>query len=1272
MRTIGNEGLINSLLTFLAFMDEPVQMCVLDSWLTKFVINEPEKAKGTLTLCKELTNVFLINGEEAFSIFHEVFREYIKNKYRTEAANLLSQLIRIIADWQKERESLDFQLQLLLLRKLPRVISELAIYKVPDFNRLLLQSLTKELTGGEFEKDRKKFTEFLDAPYVQDDSLASLIFLIVGYLERFGTGIHDYLAEPIRTIFLTVLRTIEDEIRIAGDYNRVMETIKTSSAASVMSLISSSPHMKGISGLFAIKILQTYREEAKEMLYLMASHTDQRYFGGLDRVLIELTKEARKDGRVIDAILFDSLTDPEPPRMFDMESYFDYVIRLVNDQQINRSEKALYSDVRICDASGTILKKRLADLLTGDSSSFLKGIKIGTNLLEASYNSFVCEALKDVVAVSKGERFYMIQMLILASGRQLSFYPDLMPKDRIEVIEKYIQNFWVEDFIRLLEYLTSNGNIMVQHLLVKDFILYFESASRDRDSRIFEHLVDKDLIIEKLKQGKNSEELIREIKRISTLPEILVDLLVRESNGISFDESIEKISNLDSSVIIAVISSLKGAELQNTKLAILMKTLTKLIEKRDTKKILKLLNSRISGEAEQAAINLIRKRFQEITEQVCRVEETRSRLGSLIDLVSLAIKLGLSANIDSLFQEVVQTMKKYEKYVTKKALEDLASLLENVGKRGVARDLLNVILFRMDNRDISAEVVLRLAKLGLEEEEFLSFLSEFMVLDSSLAWNLLFESIADTNLREDVKGKIVNSIMAKIRRETDINNLGRFANHFLESFSRIEEKYSRAIYSEFEMAIRSTLRSRTDLGVFESIFKCAGKIGSGIFNTQFEIIMENLPFFEPHVMFAESLLISDLKEKASEELLTIAESEFDIMSEKSEDLPLYLIRLMDIAYKSDNVELVEGLIPSDMLSDILVSAAILHGIPYFKEVVSFFRVAFGLGVQLEEILGEAAKAGNRKACLIYSLLYCSLLKVNSSEALPIFEKIELDRTPSTVVYEVFRSHLYEGDSQEVFEIANGAANCERYRLTTILSNILFDAGDTERAIELMTNLLNSWQSVRQYLACMKIESKVLESQAVLTRGLVELVKGHEPSDFWSKTNLSRLEFLAGKTQRAKETALSCLPEETSELSVKNAKKLGSLFAVLGETDQAITLSRTLSIWEDLKFETKSDREEYLDYLASKVVDSIEGQRIISNHKLVSDAIKIINNVPGSNYRTKLLMKLCSALRKKSQSSLEVRKEVFKRIFEGPLTERLSSAMEYLASYIQAREVDCRY
>jgi hypothetical protein len=54
------------------------------------------------------------------------------------------------------------------------------------------------------------------------------------------------------------------------------------------------------------------------------------------------------------------------------------------------------------------------------------------------------------------------------------------------------------------------------------------------------------------------------------------------------------------------------------------------------------------------------------------------------------------------------------------------------------------------------------------------------------------------------------------------------------------------------------------------------------------------------------------------------------------------------------------------------------------------------------------------------------------------------------------------------------------------------------------------------------------------------------------------------------------------------------------------------------------------------------------------------------------MKLCSALRKKSQSSLEVRKEVFKRIFEGPLTERLSSAMEYLASYIQAREVDCRY
>jgi hypothetical protein len=79
------------------------------------------------------------------------------------------------------------------------------------------------------------------------------------------------------------LRTIEDEIRIAGDYNRVMETIKTSSAASVMSLISSSPHMKGISGLFAIKILQTYREEAKEMLYLMASHTDQRYFGGLDR-----------------------------------------------------------------------------------------------------------------------------------------------------------------------------------------------------------------------------------------------------------------------------------------------------------------------------------------------------------------------------------------------------------------------------------------------------------------------------------------------------------------------------------------------------------------------------------------------------------------------------------------------------------------------------------------------------------------------------------------------------------------------------------------------------------------------------------------------------------------------------------------------------------------------------------------------------------------------------------------------------------------------------
>jgi hypothetical protein len=42
--------------------------------------------------------------------------------------------------------------------------------------------------------------------------------------------------------------------------------------------------------------------------------------------------------------------------------------------------------------------------------------------------------------------------------------------------------------------------------------------------------------------------------------------------------------------------------------------------------------------------------------------------------------------------------------------------------------------------------------------------------------------------------------------------------------------------------------------------------------------------------------------------------------------------------------------------------------------------------------------------------------------------------------------LYEGDSQEVFEIANGAAICERYRLTTILSNILFDAGDTEELL----------------------------------------------------------------------------------------------------------------------------------------------------------------------------------------------------------------------------------
>jgi len=1269
MHAINNEGLIESLLTFLAFMDEPVPLYVLDSWLTKFVIDEPERVKGVLVLCKELANVSLTNGEEAFSIFHEVFREYIKNRYTTEATNLLSHLIRIVADWKTESEMLDFQLRLLLLRKVPKMISELAIYRVPDFNRLLLQSLVKELTGGEFEKDRKKFTEFLDSPYVQDDSLISLIFLIVGYLERFGTCIYDYLAEPIRTIFLAVLRIIEDKVGIAGDYDRVIDAIKTRSAASVMNLISSSPQMKEISGLFAIKILEMYQEEAKEMLYSMARHPDQRYFKGLDRVLDELAKEAREDGRVIDAILFDSLTDPEPPRLFDWDNFLDAMVLIV-DRSLNRSGETLYSDVKTYAASsGAILKKRLADLLTGDSSSFLKGIEIGTSLLEASYNSFVCEALQDIVAESKGERLYTIQMLILASGRQLSFYSDLMPCDRIEVIKEYIRNFGTEDFIRLLEYLASNGNIMIQQLLVKDFILCFEINSRNRDSRIFEQLIDKDLIIECLKQGKDSEELIREINRISTLPEILVDQLIKEKNGISFDESIEKISNQDFSVIMGVITLLKGEELQDTKLTILMKTLTKLIEKQNTREILKLLNSGISGESEQAVISLIRKRFQDMTDEICRrVEDTSFKLRYLIELVMLAIRLGLSDNIDSLFQEVVETIKKSEKVIAKKALEDLASLLENVGKRGVARDLLNVILFQSDNRDISAEVVLRLAKLGLGEEEFLNFLSEFMVLDSSLSWNLLFESIADINLQEDVKGKIVDSIMAKIRRETDINNLGRFANWFLESFSRIEEKYSRAIYSEFEMAIRSTLSSRIDLEIFESIFKCAGKIGAGFFNTEFEIVMENLPFFEPHVMYAESLLASGLKERADEESLTIAESGFDYMSEKVEDIPLYIIRLMDIVYKSDNVEFVEGMIPSDELVNFLVGAAIVYGIPYFKEVVSLFRVAFGLGVQLEEILVvvEAEKVSNRKDYPIYSLLYCSLLKVNSAEALSLFKKIKLDETPSSVVYEIFRSSLYENGSQKVFKIAIGATNRERYRLTTILSNVLFDAGDTERAIELMTSLLNSWQSVRQYLACIEIESKVLESQEVLTLGLVELVKGHEPSDFWSKANLSRLEFLAGKTQRAKGTALSCLPEDTSELSLGSAKKLGSLFVILGETDQAITLSRTLSIHEELELKMKSDREEYLDYLASEVVDSIERQHVILNY---FNAIRIINNVSGSNYRTKLLIRLYSALRKKSQSSLEVKKDVFKRIFEGPLTERLSSAMEYLASILQGSVVD---
>lgn len=1270
-----SKNISKNLLVMLSVADEPLTESQLVSFLSLISEENTIEIHSAIDRCREFIDSTSVDGEDAFTVFHDIFREYVKANLKGSLEELFSTLLETLSNWS-EIMDMDSSLKILLLRKAPYLLTELAVNKPCSFSPDLLGRAAISMIEEGYYRDRKKYSDYTVNADLLMDSISSVLFLAISLIDQ-----RKIVTEDLRTIIsiaLKALLTRFNENGLASDYEEVEEEIRKGNVAKALQIIGSSTALQSISGLFALKILKKSYEDDFETLYDTVSCKDSGVMSeSLDMLLgSAISKEQMKENPWNDLVLcaFVTLQDEGATaslkfllgrnRFEALKFLFERFLFRTNFFRglLEAEEK---HSVEISSKTGSKAReqfppafaKRLKDMYRDESVSLEAVSPIIHLLLFRSCGNFVGDTLTEIIPELTGNRLLTAQAFIIASGNY-DLLKTLSDSGRKEVIRKLLEempgSLSRETLLNVLE----NNDEELTNILISGFVEYVESKGPEGvdSERRSELELDKKLILNFL-NGK--EYLYRDlVKKVSEI-EFAKEELSEEYDNIS-DEEIERVSELDFDEMWKVYKGLQKEGLEEKKQTLLLKTLEKAIKTFNPTLIRLILMNDKSPELRKIAIRQLEDNLERLLEHRNSLQDTLKKAGYSISLLIMLVDLDLIGEAKKCCDDLMSDIRDCNSWKIFLEFEDLCKALVKLERLDDCYDLLNRINIGTLNYALR---IFDAIEDNIEKESMLEYVQIGSDLGSQTCMGILIGLACSKKWSMMNRETSFEMLVDRVMKLDNMSDLQALSEELPELYKRLDEDKLDRLVLAVESAVRSVLNEEIDLSYYQQILDCTVKLRLSVLVEALGNIAERLSCFEGYVLCAEAMHSIGLDDEAEIVLLGCQEDETDSCSEEFLEFFSYYCRGYALHFLLSGgepdefwVPLPEYLIEGEYVRSWLTNSC------DFQLQKSIVEICMADDQAREKILKIAENPLNDREMQLRASLFCVLSGIDIPAALKVLDTLDLQKLKDGVVEALFYNMIKVGMKSEVHKAIHTAVDHEKCRLSLIFADVLFESGNTAEARTYIGKTFNDPSKVMMLLKSPHKRYKFLEGDPDLAGEIVELSKGLDIDDFNSRLNLAVLKHTAGKRLAAKDLAVKCMPEETKELKLEEAKALGGVLLMTGETEMALSLSVHLREAED--YGELSERELYRDFLASRIIELTVSKTPDEPAKIASEAMKIVDSVSGSKRRLDLLLELNVSLRRKGHRSNDLRKAIVRNLRNYSERQGVFLYIKYLNSLLQ--------
>jgi hypothetical protein len=690
-----------------------------------------------------------------------------------------------------------------------------------------------------------------------------------------------------------------------------------------------------------------------------------------------------------------------------------------------------------------------------------------------------------------------------------------------------------------------------------------------------------------------------------------------------------------------VYEGLQKEGLEEKKQTLLLKVLGKAIKAFDPSLIRIILLKEKSPEPRMIAIRQLEDNLEQLLEHRNSLQDTLEKAEYSVSLLIMLVDLDLIDEAKKCCDDLMSDIRDCNSWKILLELQALCKALVKLERlddcydllKRLSTDTLNYAIRIFDDIEDSIEI-----------ESMMKFVRSESDLGSQICIGILIGLACSKKWSMMNRETSFEMLVDRVMKLDNMSDLQALSEELPELYKRLDEDKLDRLVLAVESAVRSVLNEQIDLSYYQQILDCTVKLRLSVLAEVLGNIAERLNCFEGYVLCVEAMHSIGLDDEAEIVLLGCQEDEAHSCSEEFLEFLSYSFRGYALHF------LLSGGEPDEFwvsVQEYLIEKIYVRDWPIcdcdFQLQKSIVEICMTDDQAREKILKIAENPLNDREMQLRASLFCVLSGIDIPAALKVLDTLDLQKLQDRVVEALFYNMIKVGMKSEVLKAIHTAVDHERCRLSLIFADVLFESGNTAEARTYIKKTFNDPPKVMMLLKSPHNRYKLLESDPDLAGEIVELSRGLNIDDFNSRLNLAVLKHTAGERLAAKDLAVNCcMPEETKELKLEEAKALGGVLLMVGETEMALSLSVHLREAEDYG-EPIIERELYRNFLASRIIELTVSKTPDESAKIAAEAMKIVDSVSGSKRRLVLLLELNVSLRRNGHRSNDLRKAIVRNL-----------------------------